>query len=74
MIDLIHFFEQYNGDLNHHRAAINELMRAMPDELLDENSDWVSIFEAAESEWAYTKIVGDRLINNGKTTNGGSKT
>lgn len=49
-------------------------MRAMPDELLDENSDWVSIFEAAESEWAYTKIVGDRLINNGKTTNGGSKT
>lgn len=74
MIDLIYFFEQYNGNLSHHRAAINELMRAMPKELLDENADWVGIFEAAESEWGYTKIVKDNYINNGQTTNGGSKT
>ena len=74
MIDLNFFFEQYNGNLSHHRAAINELMRAIPKELLDENADWVGIFEAAESEWGYTKIVKDNYINNGQTTNGRSKT
>lgn len=57
MIDLLHYFENYNGDLNHHRAAIIELMRVMPKDLLDENADWVSTFEGAESEWGYNRIV-----------------
>ena len=59
MIDLIHYFEHYNGDLSHHRAAIIELMRQMPDELLSEDADWVSIFEGAESEWGYNRIVSN---------------
>ncbi len=71
MIDLLHYFETFNGDLNHHRAAVIELMRLLPPELLDENSDWISIFEGAESEWGYNKIVKEVNITNGQTTNGG---
>lgn len=59
MIDLLHYFEHYNGDFNHHRAAIIELMRQMPEELLSEDADWVSIFEGAESEWGYNRIVSN---------------
>ena len=59
MIDLLHYFEYYNGDLNHHRAAIIELMRQMPEELLSEDADWVTIFEGAESEWGYNRIVSN---------------
>ena len=59
MIDLLHYFEYYNSDLNHHRAAIIELMRQMPEELLSEDADWVTIFEGAESEWGYNRIVSN---------------
>ena len=57
MIDLLHYFETYNGDLNHHRAAVIELMRLLPPELLDENSDWVGIFNSAESAVSYTHLT-----------------
>ena len=59
MIDLLHYFEQYNPDLTHHRAAVIELMRQMPEELLKDNAEWISIFEAAESEWGYNGIVSN---------------
>lgn len=59
MIDLLHYFEHYNGDLNHHRAAIIELMQQMPKELLKDDADWVSTFEGAESEWGYNRIVSN---------------
>lgn len=57
MIDLLHYFEHYNADLNHHRAAVIALMRQMPDELLNDEAEWINIFEGAESEWGYNGIV-----------------
>ena len=59
MIDLLHYFEHNNADLNHHRAAIIELMQQMPKELLKDDADWVSTFEGAESEWGYNRIVSN---------------
>lgn len=60
MIDLNHFFQQYNENLMHHRAAVNELMREMPKELLRDDAEWVVIFESADTEWGYNKIVNDK--------------
>jgi hypothetical protein len=34
-------------------------MQHMPKELLSEDADWVSIFEGAESEWGYNRIVSN---------------
>tara|TARA_Y100000992_G_C20822545_1_gene285553 strand:+ start:38 stop:241 length:204 start_codon:yes stop_codon:yes gene_type:complete len=59
VIDLNHYFEQYNSDLSHHRAAIIELMRSMPEDLLKADAEWICIFESAESEWGYNRIVSD---------------
>ena len=44
----------------HHRAAVNELMREMPKELLRDDAEWVVIFESADTEWGYNKIVNDK--------------
>lgn len=57
MIDLLHYFEHYNADLSHHRAAVIALMSQMPNELLDDDAEWISIFESADSEWGYNEIV-----------------
>ena len=63
MIDLNHYFSHYSPNLSHHRAAVNALMEAMPEELLNENAAWIDIFEAADSEWGYNKIVDPTLRN-----------
>lgn len=56
MIDLLYIFENYDPGSTHHRAAIIELQRCMPKELLNTNADWLDIFEARESEMGSPKI------------------
>ena len=56
MIDLLHFFAEYDADSTHHRAAVIELQRKMPKELLTNDADWVDIFEARSSEMRVRKI------------------
>ena len=51
MIDLLFFFENYDKESTHHRAAVIELQRNMPKHLLDEAANWVDIYEGKDSEW-----------------------
>tara|TARA_B100001057_G_scaffold103785_1_gene101247 strand:+ start:3069 stop:3260 length:192 start_codon:yes stop_codon:yes gene_type:complete len=45
-IDLEKFFKSYDEGASHHIAAVHILEAAMPDELLDKESEWVVCFEA----------------------------
>jgi len=56
MIDLLHIFNEYDEGSTHHRAAIIELQRVMPKELLDSNAEWIDIFEARCTEMRTPKI------------------
>lgn len=49
-VDLAKYFKRFKPDSTHHLAAVNELQRLMPPELLDRKAEWISIFEAATSE------------------------
>ena len=56
MIDLLHIFAEYDEGSTHHRAAIIELQRVMPEELLSKDAEWVDIFEARCTEMTSPKI------------------
>ena len=47
-IDLLKFFKSYDGGAAHHIAAVHILAAAMPEELLDKDSEWVVCFEALQ--------------------------
>ena len=49
-IDLAKYFKRFKPDSTHHLAAVNELQRLMPPELLDSKAEWIDIFEAASDE------------------------
>ena len=51
MIELLYFFENFDRGSTHHRAAVIELQRAMPDYLLTDDAPWVDTYEGKESEW-----------------------
>lgn len=51
MIDLLYFFDNYDPGSTHHRAAVIELQRRMPDYLLTADAVWIDIYEGRESEW-----------------------
>ena len=46
-IDLQNFFKYYNGDLKHHREAVEELEKSLlktAPELLEDSSEWVKLY------------------------------
>ena len=46
-IDLANFFKYYNGDLKHHREAVEILEKALSEsapELLDDSSEWIRVY------------------------------
>ena len=45
MIDLIALLSNFDSKDGHHRAAIYELERLLPEELLREDADWVTIYK-----------------------------
>ena len=47
-MDLLYFFQEFNPQLSHHIAAINNLQASLPNELLDEDADWDVCFKAAQ--------------------------
>lgn len=47
-MDLLFFFQEFNPELSHHIAAINNLQDSLPKELLSEDADWVVCFKAAQ--------------------------
>ena len=47
-MDLLFFFKEFNPELSHHIAAINNLQDSLPEELLSEDADWVVCFKAAQ--------------------------
>lgn len=52
-IDLQNFFKYYNGDLKHHREAVEELERQLSKsapELLEDDSDWVKLYRNPASK------------------------
>lgn len=49
--DLLYYFENFDSGSSHHRAAIIELQRRMPKELLDDRADWVDTYEGRYSEF-----------------------
>jgi len=49
-VDLAKYFKRFQPDSTHHLAAVNELQRLMPPELLDSKAEWIDIFEAASDE------------------------
>lgn len=51
MIELMYFFENFDKGSTHHRAAVLELQRVMPDYLLTRDAPWVDTYEGKESEW-----------------------
>ena len=49
MIDLVRMVRKFNNS-SHHIAAFNELQRSIPEELLKVDSDWVTIYNEADTE------------------------
>jgi len=49
MIDLVRMVRKFNNS-SHHIAAFNELQRHIPEELLKVDSDWVTIYNEADTE------------------------
>ena len=49
-VRLIDYFNQYDSTSAHHIAAVHELERQMPEELLDRWADWAVIFREATQE------------------------
>ena len=49
-IKLVDYFKRFKPGSSHHLAAIYELERLMPDDLLSRKSTWVDIFNSATSE------------------------
>lgn len=50
MSKLLYYFKHFDKYCSHHVAAVQELERMMPPELLDDHPEWMVIFDAAESE------------------------
>jgi len=55
VIDLNRFFKNYNPNSSHHIAAVNCLMDSLPEDLLHRSAEWVSIWNASETDWGYNK-------------------
>lgn len=47
---LLYYFKHFDKYCSHHVAAVQELERMLPPELLEGNPEWMEIFEASESE------------------------
>ena len=45
-VDLCELFQEFSHD-SHHYAALSMLQENLPEELLDDDSDWIACFRAA---------------------------
>ena len=50
MIDLLRYFKNFDEGSPHHVAAVHELARNLPEELLSRNADWVTMYDERATE------------------------
>jgi len=56
MIDIIHFVKHYNPYSPHHQAAFLELASHVPEEHMQRDSEWVTIYHEEANEWRTNQL------------------
>ena len=60
MADLLDYLDRFDPGSAHHRAAFNLLQDNLPPELLQDDADWILLFETQQIELTYNKRKSER--------------